>query len=37
MAWTLADGSERGGYLDPGITFHLLDFWSSGWIIEAKH
>ena len=37
MAWTLADGSERGGDLGPGKTVDLRDVWSNGWIIEAKH
>ena len=37
MAWTLSDGSERGGDLGPGKTIDLRDYWSNGWIIEAKH
>ena len=36
IAWVLADGSERGANLGPGKTVDLRDFWSDGWIIEAR-
>ena len=36
LAWTLADGSERGGDLSGGKTVDLRDVWADGWIIEGK-
>ena len=37
LAWTLADGSERGGDLSGGKTIDLRDIWADGWIIEVTH
>ena len=36
LAWTLADGSERGGDISGGKTVDLRDVWADGWIIEVE-
>ena len=35
LAWTLPDGSERGGDLSGGKVVDLRDVWADGWIIEV--